>query len=157
MNLLSLSETPNDRINRVVRLWMHGASFLRYQGVFQLLLWSVLSIYTIRERTSGPLRTLKFTAIAVVAGVVCGAISLISLPVFSGRDFTANLTSWQGWSVLIMGVAISLSWLTGMFTGLLGSALFQRKRRMALILLSTCIVVRVIEATAHYHFGERMW
>jgi hypothetical protein len=144
-------------INRIARLWMHGASFFRYQLVFSLLLWGVLAIYAIRERRRGHLNTLKLTATAVVAAFFCAAVSLISLPAFSGRDITANLTSSQGWLALVTGVGISLSWLTGMLAGLLGSALLQGKRRMVLILIGTCIVVKAIESIAHYHFGERIW
>jgi hypothetical protein len=57
----------------------------------------------------------------------------------------------------MMAAVFSLSWLTGMLAGLMGSALLQRKRRIAPILVGTCIVVKVAEAIAHFHFGERIW
>ncbi len=121
-------------INRIARLWMHGASFFRYQFTFLVLFGGALTIYAIREQKRRRLSTIKLTAVRAVGAFLCAVLALFILPAFSARNMLANLTSAEGRRALVVGAGLTLSWLTGILTGVLAGTLLQGKRRAIVIL-----------------------
>jgi hypothetical protein len=144
-------------INRIARLWMHGGSFFRYQFTFLLLFGGALTIYAIQEQQRRRLSTLNFMAVCAVGAFLCALLALFILPAFSARNMFANLTSAEGWRALVVGAGLTLSWLTGILTGVLAGTFLQGKRRAVVILVVICILIKGSEAVAHYHLGERIW
>jgi Ni/Fe-hydrogenase subunit HybB-like protein len=105
-------------INRIARLWMHGASFFRYQFTFLVFFGGVVTIYAIREQPQRrrPLSTLKLAAVCAVGAFLCAVLALFILPAFSARNILANLVSAEGRRALVVGAGLTLSWLTGILT-----------------------------------------
>jgi hypothetical protein len=144
-------------VNRFAHLWMHGASFFRYQCVFLVLFGSGLTIYAIQRRGPRRLGTLELAFVCTVGAFLCAVLALFILPAFSGRDLFRNLTSVLGLRTLVVGAGLTLSWVTGILTGVLAGTLLQGKRRAVVILGAACILIRVSEVIAHYRLGERIW